>query len=455
MLHNGGRAADVDVSTWRLRVEGDAVERPLDITYEDIRAMPSRSLVCYLECAGNHRAMFDLLKGRPAGSPPWGTGAVGNAKWTGVPLRNVLAEAGIVDKAMTVLLVGLDTTAPEGGYRRAMPGHKAMHPDTLLAYEMNGEVLPRDHGFPVRAVVPGWVGANSIKWLGRVVVSAEQIWTRNNTTNYVLIGEDYPTEGPAQGQPITTLVINSALALPWPAELNAGPQRIRGYARSPHGAITAVEWSADSGATWSSAEVEPSPSRYSWSPFTFRWVAEPGEHTLMTRAFDAAGNTQPDSQSRSTRGVTCSISHSRIRSGLPERTGRFAEHVRRLSPSLAGVVRVDAHVGALENGGVVDEHVRTLTQDDLAADEHDDHIGDAERDRRELLDEEHGRPRLRRLLDHPRQAFHDERGETEGDLVDQQTRRSGDERPGQHEHLLLAAGEFAGPDAGPFGQFGE
>ena len=73
-----------------------------------------------------------------------------------------------------------------------------MHPDTLLAHEMNGEVLPRDHGFPVRAVVPGWVGANSIKWLGRVVVSAEQIWTRNNTTNYVLIGEDYPAEGPAE-----------------------------------------------------------------------------------------------------------------------------------------------------------------------------------------------------------------------------------------------------------------
>ena len=302
VLHNGGRAADVDASTWRLRVEGDAVERPLDVTYEDIRGMPSRSLVCYLECAGNHRAMFDLLKGRPAGSPPWGTGAVGNAEWTGVPLRNVLAEAGIVDKAMTVLLVGLDTTAPEGGFRRAMPVHKAMHPDTLLAYEMNGEVLPRDHGFPLRAVVPGWVGSNSIKWLGRVVVSAEQIWTRNNTTNYVLIGEDYPTEGPAEGQPITTLVINSALALPWPAELNAGPQRIRGYARSPHGAITAVEWSADSGATWSGAEVEPSPSRYSWSPFTFSWVAEPGEHTLMTRAFDAAGNTQPDAIPFNTRG---------------------------------------------------------------------------------------------------------------------------------------------------------
>ena len=240
--------------------------------------------------------------GRPAGSPPWGTGAVGNAEWTGVPLRHVLGEAGIAHSAVSVLLVGLDTTAPEGGFRKVLPVHKAMHPDALLAYEMNGEVLPRDHGFPVRAVVPRWVGANSIKWLGHIVVSANQIWTRNNTTNYVLIGEDYPAEGPARGQPITTLVINSALALAWPAELDAGPKRIRGYARSPHGAIIGVEWSSDSGATWSAAEVELWPSRYSWAPFTFRWAAEPGEHTLMTRAFDATGNTQPDAIPFNTRG---------------------------------------------------------------------------------------------------------------------------------------------------------
>lgn len=200
VLHNGERAVDVDASTWRLRVEGDAVERPLTVTYEDIRGMPSRSLTCYLECAGNHRAMFDLLGGRRAGSPPWGTGAVGNAEWTGVPLAHVLGEAGIAPSAASVLLVGLDTTAPEGGFRKVLPVHKAMHPDTLLAYEMNGEVLPRDHGFPLRAVVPGWVGANSIKWLGRIVVSAEEVWTRNNT-NHVLIREDGPYTSGSRWRP--------------------------------------------------------------------------------------------------------------------------------------------------------------------------------------------------------------------------------------------------------------
>ena len=292
--NNAGRSIAVDVSTWRLWVEGDGVKRPLMLSYESLRDMPSRSLVCYLECAGNHRAMFDLLAGRPAGSPPWMTGAVGNAEWTGVPMRHVLAAAGIADSAVSVLLIGLDVEAPERGFRRVLPIHKAMHPDTLLAYAMNGVLLPRDHGFPLRAVVPGWVGASSIKWLGNIVVSNEQLWTRNNTTNYVLIGDDYPTQGPAEGRAITTQVINSTLALPWPAELPASPTPVRGYATSPHGPITRVAWSADSGTTWSDAEVEPPPSRYSWTPFTFNWNAEPGEHTLTPRAFDAAGNAQPE-----------------------------------------------------------------------------------------------------------------------------------------------------------------
>ena len=300
--NNGGRSIAVDVSTWRLRVEGDAVERPMVFSYESLRHMPSRSLICYLECAGNHRAMFGLLAGRPAGSPPWMTGAVGNAEWTGVPLRHVLAAAGIADCAVSVLLVGLDAEASEGGFRRVLPVRKAMHPDTLLAYAMNGATLPRDHGFPLRAVVPGWVGSSSIKWLGRVVVSTEQLWTRNNTTNYVLIGDDYPAQGPAQGRAVTTQVINSALALPWPAELAGGRHRIRGYATSPHGSITHVEWSADSGATWFDAEVEAPPSRYSWTPFSFSWIAEPGEHSLTTRAFDAAGNAQPERMPFNARG---------------------------------------------------------------------------------------------------------------------------------------------------------
>ncbi len=292
--NNSDRATRIDESTWHLSVEGDAVERPLELSYSDIRSLPSRRLVCYLECAGNHRSMFEVLNGQPTKGTQWGTGAIGNAEWTGVPLRDVLTAAGITPDAVSVLLVGLDTGAPEGGFRRVLPTQKAMHPDTILAYEMNGEDLPRDHGFPLRAVVPGWVGSSSIKWLGQILVSSEQVWTRNNTTSYVLVGEDYAAEGPSEGAVVTTQVINSALALGWPAELRAGSHRISGYASSPSGPVTRVEWSADSGESWSDADVETPESRCSWTMFAFTWEARPGEHTLMTRAGDAAGNTQPE-----------------------------------------------------------------------------------------------------------------------------------------------------------------
>ena len=101
------------------------------------------------------------------------TGAVGNGTWTGVSLRDVLALAGVTADAVSVLLVGLDAESPEGGWRRDLPIEKALDPDTLLAYSMNGEVLPKDHGYPLRALVPGWVGSASVKWLGHVVVSTE------------------------------------------------------------------------------------------------------------------------------------------------------------------------------------------------------------------------------------------------------------------------------------------
>lgn len=141
--------------------------------------------------------MFDMVQGRVAQGTQWRTGGVSNGEWVGAALRDVLTLADITESAASVLLVGLDTESPEDGFRRAIPVDKAMHPDTLLAYNLNGEPLPKDHGHPVRALVPGWVGSTSIKWLGRIVASSEQQWTRNNTSSYVLIGDDYPPEGEA------------------------------------------------------------------------------------------------------------------------------------------------------------------------------------------------------------------------------------------------------------------
>ncbi len=293
-VRNNSASLDLDAAGWRLAVEGDAVARPLELSYEDIRTLPSRTLISFLECAGNHRAMFDLVKGRPAQGTQWMTGAVGNGEWTGVSLREVLTLAGITEQAVSVLLVGLDRDSPEEGFRRVIPVDKAMDADTLLAYALNGELLPRDHGFPLRVLAPGWVGSTSIKWLGRIVVSSQQLWTRNNTSSYTLIDDAYPPEGEAPGKVATTQTIKSALALPWPAQLPAGESRIHGYAHSPDGPIVKVEWSLDAGATWRSAEMTTPQIQYSWARFGFIWDAQPGEHTIMTRATDAAGNSQPD-----------------------------------------------------------------------------------------------------------------------------------------------------------------
>ena len=254
-VRNNSVSLDLDAADWRLSVEGDAVAEPLTLTYDDVLSLPGRVLTAYLECAGNHRAMFGLLKGREASGTQWMTGAVGNGEWLGAALRDVLTLAGIRDNAASVMLVGLDAESPEEGFRYVLPVEKAMRPDTLLAYALNGETLPRDHGYPLRALAPGWVGSANVKWLGRVVVSSERLWTRNNTTSYTLIGDGYPPEGQSLGKPVTEQVIKSALALPWPAELAAGPRRVHGYAHSPAAPIARVEWSADGGESWSDAEV--------------------------------------------------------------------------------------------------------------------------------------------------------------------------------------------------------
>ena len=226
---------------------------PVELTYGDIRKLPSHTITSYLECAGNHRAMFDVVRGRKASGTQWKTGGIGNGEWVGAALRDVLILAGIRRDAVSVLLVGLDAESPEGGFRYVLPADKAMHPDTLLAYALNGETLPRDHGYPLRALVPGWVGSANIKWLGQIVVSAKHIWTRNNTSSYVLAGDHYSPQGESLGKPVTEQVVKSALALPWPAELSAGSHRIHGDAHSPAGRISYVEWSINFGRTWSKA----------------------------------------------------------------------------------------------------------------------------------------------------------------------------------------------------------
>ncbi|MBI2866401.1 MAG: sulfite oxidase [Chloroflexi bacterium] len=285
-LRNHGATPRIDDREWRLRVEGDAVERPLELTYEDILALPSRSVLRWVECAGNGRSFFSLFQGRPASGGQWRLGAISVAEWAGVPLANVLEMAGVKNNAVDVLLEGGD--GPK--VRRPIPLEKALDAGTLLAYAMNGEPLPPDHGFPLRAIVPGWVGVSNIKWLVRIEVSSQKVQTPFNTSSYILDGPDYP-EKPA----VTLQTLKSAVALPWEGTLPRGRHTVRGFAWSPHGRIARVEYSLDGGKTWGTARLEEPNLPYVWVRWSFPWEAPLGRHTIMTRATDEAGNTQPDS----------------------------------------------------------------------------------------------------------------------------------------------------------------
>jgi sulfane dehydrogenase subunit SoxC len=288
-IRNHDPTPSIDVKTWRLKVEGPGVERPLELPYDDLLRMPSRSVTCYIECAGNGRSFFKDVNNQPAKGTQWRLGAYGVAEWTGVPLAEILKRAGLKRSAIDVMPTGLDTRKIE----RPMPVAKALEEDTLLAYAMNGDILPPDHGFPVRAVVPGWVGIANIKWVGRIVVSEAPLFVEKNTTDYVLIGPDFPEHPPAKGPILSLQTMKSAVALPWPATLNAGPNLIRGYAWSPHGKIAQVDYSLDGGANWAKAALrEPNIPRggVKWD---FAWEAHPGAYTIMTRATDDKGKTQP------------------------------------------------------------------------------------------------------------------------------------------------------------------
>jgi len=233
------------------------------------------------------------------------------AHWSGVPLGDVLSIAGIKESAVHVCATGSEEDSVEGTVRMPLPVEKALDNDTLLALKMNDEVLTRDHGYPVRVLVPGWIGAYSIKWVQDIEVSCQKIWVRRNTESYVMMGEAWPAEkyAPAKGKPLTRLNIKSALALPRPAQLASGIHRVHGYARSSGQKIASVDWSDDGGTTWSAATLVGDNEIYGWVRFEFDCLLESGERSILTRATDAAGEVQPDKVPFNTAGYLYNAVH--------------------------------------------------------------------------------------------------------------------------------------------------
>jgi sulfane dehydrogenase subunit SoxC len=326
----------VNKATWRLRIHGDGVERALTISYDDLLKMPSRSIICTMECAGNGRSLFweqqGMLSGPTSvGGTGWGLGGIGQAEWQYVPISHILGLVGLKRSAQAMLLwSGVDnksnTPGAQGDTGRPLPISTVLDLQHVmgLAFKMNGEDLPADHGGPVRAIVPGYCGAASTKWLTEIKVSTRNFWVRLNTKAHVMIGPDYAPPapslldefrfvGPADilGQAVTWSPPKSLITVPLVLEkqpkhphnyplqagqrptVSAGDQLMRGYAWAPRYGVRKVEYRIDGGG-WDTARIElPNLGRFTWVRFDFPWKAETGRHVIETRVTDRKDNVQP------------------------------------------------------------------------------------------------------------------------------------------------------------------
>jgi DMSO/TMAO reductase YedYZ molybdopterin-dependent catalytic subunit len=282
----------VDLAGWRLHIEG-LVDRPLELSWGELTSLPQRSVFATVECAGNGRSF--LQKREPG--VQWGAGAIGHAEWTGVPLAKVLERAGLRTEAKEIVFEGWDRGSepdhPEPMYfARSLPLEKALDPDTLLAYRMNGELLKPNHGFPVRLFVPGWYGVASVKWLKRIEAARQPFRGYFQTKKYTYQRRTAKGEETAIVGPMT---VKSEILRPQAgAELGLGTNRAFGVAWAGEQAVAAVEISTDAGQTWQAADLLGPRAPYSWTLWEYLWeVAEPGDYTLMGRAVAADGTVQP------------------------------------------------------------------------------------------------------------------------------------------------------------------
>ena len=263
---------------------GGHVESPFSIAAEELRALPARSLIVTLECAGNGRSFLDP----PAPGEQWGLGAVSTAEWTGVPLADLLSRAKPLPGARETVFQGADRGEPKGlgqeiAFERSLPLEQAVRGDALLAYAMNGQPLTPDHGAPVRLVVPGAYGMASVKWLAQVTVAADEFNGFFQRDRYVIDGKPL---GPIEPRAV---VVEPAEG----ASLDLGANLIRGYAWSGRESIAGVDVSTDGGRTWRAAKLAPAISTFAWREWHYQWDALRGDASLLAIAVTRTGERQP------------------------------------------------------------------------------------------------------------------------------------------------------------------
>lgn len=292
------KAPTLEPASYELKVDG-AVATPLSLRYEDLRLMPSETRVATLECAGNSRI---FLVPQVEGAQ-WQLGAVGNAEWTGVPLRHLLEKAGLSDDATEIVFEGADRGKPKEkpippqpvSYARSLSRAKALSSEVLVAYQMNGQNLSQDHGYPVRLIVPGHYGMASVKWLTGIHAVREKFEGYWQTSDYAYWGE---IDGKPVRVPLAEMVVKSQIARPRTYEVVPAGQAytILGACWCGDAEVEEVEVSTNGGASWEAAELLDAPLRFAWRRFQYAWQVpeQPGRYELMARAKDSMGRQQPE-----------------------------------------------------------------------------------------------------------------------------------------------------------------
>ena len=289
---NQGQFAETPValSDWKLTIDG-LVEQNLTFNYEEIRRLPKVQMANTLECSGNSRS---LLKKKASGNP-WTIGGVGNAIWGGVWLKELLAKAAPKDTAKHICFEGFDKPLGSAKIKfiRSIPLEKAIS-STLLAYEMNGEPLPLEHGYPLRALALGWTGANCVKWLQKITVLDQPYegFFMDKVYRTFQKGQD-----PKSGEVAKDIGVKSIITEPLNGEtLSAGVVAIRGAAYAGEVGIKKVDISVDGEDRWIAANLIGPEAPYAWRHWEYLWDAKKkGDYTIMVRATDTKGRRQPES----------------------------------------------------------------------------------------------------------------------------------------------------------------
>lgn len=290
----------IDIDTFRLRVQG-AVNTPLALSMNDLRTkFPADSMVALCICSGNSRSTFDP---KVPGSQ-WGNGAMGNAKWKGVRLRDVLRMAGLKQGAADVAFCGMDKPVLPGtaAYVKSLTTAHALDSNVLIAYEMNGEPIPMLNGFPLKLVVPGWYASYWVGALGTIDVTAEKFKGFWMEKAYRITKDPSMSEQPdklaKETVPLAAIKLHSIFVDPYEGkEVKAGePLAMEGLVFNDGSGIARVDISTDSGRTWNAATLNPVIDKYSWRRWKYSWTPSAGSHHLCVRATDAKGHTQPDKQ---------------------------------------------------------------------------------------------------------------------------------------------------------------